>query len=436
MYTKTWNHLQTSKGVQTISSKADNNGPWTSVTAYPSNYSVTLPQTKTGQSVPNWRQLIAEGKLAASPYSCSFSRVEKLEPGSAAIEYRNPGVSRTKEEFSGFFRQPALPSIPNIPDAVGNKALERILGKIRWQVQHANVGPALGELRSTVRSFGTPASAILSLTNRHINRLELAARHLGGAVNFRRIQWHRIVASSYLEYAFFLRPLLKDTEDIAESLARWKAEKEGDLPRPTSDFLQASYSTSSATQYVGPVSYMSPCANLSYKEMYTNNVDYGVRYQVKLKHSLQAEFGSNDRLLQLVGLKNPLNFIPTIWEVLPWSWLVDYFLNVQKIIEAGVTDTSNVEWIVKSQRTKVTQDCTVIPGKRDLAGGWAPTSWVDQGKHLGSWRIVRTALNRSLPASLGLPIPVVSYPNNIDKLANMVAALFARRSHANSLWVM
>jgi hypothetical protein len=48
--------------------------------------------------------------------------------------------------------------------------------------------------------------------------------------------------------------------------------------------------------------------------------------------------------LRVFGL-SPEEFVPTVWELLPWSFLVDYFTNIGDILEAGATDTSTVAWI-------------------------------------------------------------------------------------------
>lgn len=435
-YTKTWKDSVKTDTLQTIESKGDNGGLFGPPVNYPTSAVDVLDNTKSGSSVPGWKELIAKGEFAASPYSCDLSRLDYLRSSlGVSTEYTNPGVSQTKETFKGTYRRPSRPSVPAFPVEVSNKALVRILEKIRSQVEHVNVLPALAELRQTVSQFGAPASAILSLTNRHINKLELAARGLGGSTSFRKIAWHRIVASSYLEYAFGIAPLIEDTRLIAEALARWKAEYEGELPRPTSDIFHSNVKQKSSTMTTSALSWMSPCANLGVVDMYKTTTEHGCRYSARLLHSLQADYGSNDRLLQLLGFDNPLNFVPTIWEVIPWSWLIDYFLNVQQIIEAGVTNTSYVSWIVKSTKTKVIYSYIGKPEFRALVAGWAPARPSMISNHLGQWQVTRTVYNRSLPTSLGLPIPVLSYPNSVKKLANASAALFARRANANSMWI-
>lgn len=419
------------------------NAPWEYTTArnIPGPYAETVKgnavfsSARSGEKVDGWREKIAKGDLAASPYSLNATRIDYMESGSAQMTYTHSYWGKTYETFSGVYRSPVSPTQVPIPVDVSNKALARILRKVRNEYEHTSVLPALAELRSTVRQFGAPASAILSLSNRHLNKLALAARGLSGSVAFKKVAWHRIVASTYLEYAFFLKPLLGDVREAAEALARWNAEAEGELPRPTSVYLRASADSETHSQTIPNSGWVGGFAtNIGFKDVYQEVHRFGVRYWVKLSNSLQADFGSNDRLLQLLGF-DPAQFAPTVWEVIPWSWLFDYFLNVQEVLEAGVTRTSNIEWIVRTERVNSTRTYEGVASKRDLVGGSYPSTWTSSKPFLGRWRTTRTLLNRTLPASLGIPSLTVSYPDTVTKIANTAAALFARRSQSHPLWL-
>lgn len=391
---------------------------------------VSLWQDRTGERVPDWKGKIQRGELAASPFSTNRSKLIDVKSVSCSARRQEPGTPAywTTQSFSGVYSMPAT-VWEAVPVSVGNEALSTVLDRIRAQVEHTSVLPALAEMRSTIRMFGAPGSAIVDLTNRRLNRLELEARNLKGTTVFRRIKWEKIVASTYLEYAFGLVPLMEDTKAIAESLARWKAEKEEDLPRPTREFItsKADKLTSDTVTTTGTDS---PLEQLRWTKTVTTNREFGVRYKVRLKHSLQADFGSNERLQQLLGFQ-PLNWIPAAYEVVPWSWLLDYFLNVQQIIDAGVTDTSHVDWIIRTSRAKITRRTyTHWTLREGFTQVWAlPPSGPCGGT------TVSTAFSRSLPTSLGLPIPVLSYPTSVKKLANMTAALFSRRVKSSALWL-
>lgn len=422
-YTKNWYEKSADYG-RAVIGKTNVGTPYN--VKEPATYN--LLQTRTGERVENWREKIARGEFAASPFSTSRQRLI-LQPAYmvAGQDIGQPGWNTT--EFQGFNSFPVPNWItPSFPQSVANKALANILSKIRHEYEHANLIPDIAEIGQTIRMFGAPFSAVMSLSDRHVNRLELAARGLKGTTVFKRIAWERIVAASYLEYAFGLKPLIKATSDVAEALARWKGEANGELPRPVNQMLRSGSKYNEAFDSYTDSS-VAWSGTIGFKTQLKRNYDYGVRFNVKLKHSVQAEYGSNDRLLQLLGF-NPMAWVPTMWEVLPWSWLYDYFLNIQQIIEAGLTVTSNVDWVVRTQ--KIVESFQVT----EHAYLNAPrTSWLHSPSAPGRGEFLRTTISRSLPSYLGVPTLEVSYPNSVTKFANMTAALFARRAQANALWL-
>lgn len=438
-YSKTWNEIGSTSYL--LASRSSGSPYPTSPYQYNSTWPVNLmwsfPHSKSGQKVPKWREKITKGLNASSPYSRSGTSLVSIAGGSASLTWSNPGVSIAKEEFSGTYRVPAIPTLNTIPVTVSNKALTRITDKLRHELEHFNLLPALGELTQTIRMFGAPFSSVVRLFNGHYDKLERRARGIRGSPKAKRTAWDKVIADTYLETVFGLLPLIEDTKSIAESLARWNAELEEDLPRPTSLLLKATAFEKTATVTTGAAASIAPLSNILCSDRYVNKQEHGVKYTVKLKYSLQAQFGSNNRLLQLLGLNRLANFIPTAWEITPWSWLFDYFVNIQEILEAGVTDKSNIDWIVKGERQTATTSYHGVLSKQS-AGGWAPTTWVGTGSganhHAGKWETSRRAFTRSLPASLGVPMINVVVPTSSRKYANMLAVLIARRAKSEQLF--
>lgn len=137
---------------------------------------------------------------------------------------------------------------------------------------------------------------------------------------------------------------------------------------------------------------------------------------------------ATNRLTELLGFSFE-NFIPAVWEVLPWSWLADYFLNIGDIIQAGVTNTSAVTWINRTE-VQLTHDLDTSTVNPKLTTARLDASGFNGSGYgsLGSFETRRTTMTRTIPASLGMPPLVVSYPDTLGKLANMAAVLVQQSS--------
>lgn len=189
-------------------------------------------RTRSGQAVPNWREKIRSGVNAASPYTLEASKVimedalemsayykQKPSPPYVGVQYPRilgyPGLSRCLSPTHIAVSQPRAEAA----------SLTKVYSKLRSEFQHMNMPSVLAEIFDVLRQFGAPAAALVDLTNRRLNQLDLKKLGLSGSTAFRKIKYAEIIASTWLEYSFGLKPLISDTKKLAETLARWQLEE-------------------------------------------------------------------------------------------------------------------------------------------------------------------------------------------------------------------
>jgi hypothetical protein len=101
-------------------------------------------------------------------------------------------------------------------------------------------------------------------------------------------------------------------------------------------------------------------------------------------------------------------FIPTLYEIMPWSFLIDYFSTLGVVVNAWASSGTKLAWVVRSEK---------VVNTTSYDGVWnSPMSGV-VGGHV--FKDVRFA--RSIPA--GVSIPDLRFESNLSpwKMMNLVA---------------
>jgi hypothetical protein len=241
--------------------------------------------------------------------------------GSAYVEYDtwwnpNPLVSRSAGTYvlSDATAKSAIPSSGHLSEAY-IKARAQLAGKVN--AMSFNAGQAFAERRQTASLLTNTAYRIVSAARalRH-GRLGEFQKALSTTVHPN--QWDRTlktpaskrIATHWLEYQYGWKPLLQDAYGAAELLSRHS---------------QEAYVTSS--RGVGSAKAVN---------VYKRTVDLGSDRSVSV--STTCKLGVTYRLdnpsragLAQTGLSNPALLA---WELLPYSFVVDWFLPVGNYLEA------------------------------------------------------------------------------------------------------
>jgi hypothetical protein len=394
-------------------------------TSFGSNASsVPVTRTRTGTRLPKWREVIANGGNATTGLTAqwdtmevdnaNFTLIEETVSKHPSLWWRrtvtHTGYLPVIEYGAGCARclSPTLGS-----STADNRAAAAFYKKLR-ATQVLMSGPTfLGELRETLHMLHRPASALYSSAHGYLDALSKAKRASPK-------HWLKTASGLWLEYSFGWLPLINDTFDAAKAHRSLTKPRQSVISAGGTDSKDQTKTLTWGNGVYAAGNGIAP-GNQRSMSVASTAIDYVmVRYKGKIKSQVVtttwdkwAAFGFT-----------PSEFLPTAWELLPWSFLVDYFTNVGDILTAAVTDTSSVVFVNRSTVSTRKYYGIVRP---------ASTANTNPGTvvtNIGSARFncVRRLVTRS--AGSGVPFPRLQLESGLSngQLFNVAALLGQARA--------
>lgn len=388
--------------------------------------------TKSGTRVERWRELIARASPAGSPYNRTAWRFDAEESSCSVSGYYKPASSvKRKVGGSGVLLPLQIPKSLGVssPEA---KALSRFYDSIRDKQEGMNGLLVLGELRETIKMLRRPGEGLLSLFNDYLGtakglRKEFSSRK---GTNAKRLT--KALSDLWLEYSFGWKPLISDVKDAAATVARIAHDN-----ALRTDRAKGSASDSKAQTDPpftdGEFFTVFPGVVFRHNRQYHSEV--GVRYVGGVKASTYGPTDTFEGVARETGL-TLANFVPTVWNLIPYSFLVDYFVNVGDCIDAVFTDTSSLSWWSKSVRNV---DTVQLNSTFDAAATRSTWTGADYEAQVctgtgGLVHVVRTTLARTVGDATTLPVPglTLSMPAvDSSKYWNLFALFGSRAAGAH-----
>jgi hypothetical protein len=296
-----------------------------------------------------------------------------------------------------------------------NLALTKYLQKIRQAAVQFSGPIFLGEAEETRRMLRRPGEALYDSAK---NFLQAVARKK--RLNPRA--WPNALAGLWLEHSFGWQPLINDVLDAAKAYRR--------LHQPRQIKISASGIDSGKIYDNGTlpsqlsVSYGPASVSNTYCHL-TERADAVATMRFKGALWAQAEM-TRWQKYDLFGF-TPSEFIPTAWELLPWSFLADYFTNIGDILSSAVTDTSVVKW---TNLTMTLQGDTYLTMHIDKPAALAAlgTRLIEIKGSPGFYHSRRREVTRYTNSGLYLPSFAWELPGSTKRLLNILALLVQARA--------
>jgi hypothetical protein len=311
-----------------------NGALWSSLGPSVTNQAMT--NTLSGTYDPLWRHKVEHHLNAMTDMTCQAMSL-KTSPGYAeCIDDAGSDTWRctVETEFPLYYK----PSYDNaLRTAIVNQARTATLRRLG---SHFSTYTFLGEMREALHTIRHPALALRSSVDGLVSKMrKVRHRHRRNLNDFTNA-----AADTWLEYAFGWRPLVNDITKGAEAF--YDA-----VNRDSYEHFSVRSSGKSHASSVGS-NFGWQLLNWHAEIQEEHEVScqyYGAARIKKTSSSVQRSFGLD-----------PAELVATGWELIPYSFLIDYFVNVGDILNSWVS-AQRLEflWVGYTLREEVTSDVTV-----------------------------------------------------------------------------
>jgi len=333
---------------------ATKGGPHIPLAGSPFQFSLSTTDTATfGANLPNWRKLVAKGENATTTMEGVRTQVRPRE-GFRSYLYADGTVA----VVSGVIDQSCM-SIVSVAHSLGpvadakarSKFLDKYIGiKSTWRG-----GNFLAEIGETMHMFLHPVRSFYNATYQLARNL----RKIGKIYAKNPVNYSKALADLWLAYSFGVKPTVEDANDLANTLNSLINRQFIDTKG-----IRASGHNSAVTTTVGPYSPSiggMPSSPTEIQEVIDKS-DAHVWYRGAVICKPQ---NANRFLLQSFGV-DVFDVVPAVWEAIPWSFFIDYFLNVQEMLDSMRYVDAEFGWLNRTYRNARTINASSIRGPLSL----------------------------------------------------------------------
>jgi len=396
------------------------------------NITRTASDIQNGYKNDQWKAQLRAGQNASTPYSRSRVSISS-EPFHAGFEgwlwpaAQAPQMLGENSPYHlrvGWYGDVPGCDIPAIdPSSLSvtrayNQAAARLSGAYDAALSGVNIGESLGELRETLGTMMRPLNGFRNLLLSTAQSFKKKAAKLRRGKRTRR-SFGKVAAETYLEFQFGWNPL---ASDVAQAMVEVQSDRLGLKSYPI-------HSRGSDQDVVKSK------ASYQFGGLWVDvDVDITSSVEVRFKGAIRpGSFGYGTETASWGIL--PHQFVPTFYNLLPWTFLVDYFSNLGSWIQAISTPTPNLAYLDQTTYRCVEQHGfgRVDASRGFYSSGHPPDVVVSTTTQPGSYSVKRILINRtSVMGSWPVPSLQLELPDFGLKWLNMAALVASKRSELST----
>jgi hypothetical protein len=305
--------------------------------------------TFSGYRNPYWRSEIERGVNATTTASGTRHTINPAwfysGVGLIGLPQSGPGIAgrRIVQESWGLLPPEnswtyATATPPgSLATSVANSAIRKFLDQADQVRSSCEAGQDFGELKQTLESMINPLGSLRSHVLGYFSKLSKAKKTYRKAVDLKKA-----LADTYLEWHFGWKPL---AEDVANAYVGLQNRQKFGSSQPIHASASGSFQLYTSSNYFPGSRTIRPPQGSS---------RVTGRYSVRYKGAIRVETDNDGRISRNAVLQLDLpHFLPTAWDLIPYSFIADYFANIGDIIRAYSFQSGDLSWGCKTVRTTI-----------------------------------------------------------------------------------
>lgn len=307
-------------------------------------------------------------------------------------------------------------------DNAQNQAAQKWFRSARSAQQKLQAGVVAGELGQTLRGIVHTARQLRQGLGAFLNEISYfykkwpsrKAKRRGTRRLYNKTEAREYLSDTWLSYMFGWKPLINDLDSAMELLAT-----DNSILTDYEDAVGVGRDSCKGFKHMPSGEYWD--YDLSIEDT------WDVKYYGKVYRYIPGPFQSKMSLR--AGLDTS-SWLPTIWELIPYSFLVDYFVNVQDVVSSHAFNMTTLKWCSRTRRNAITSRVVNV---RPLAGPSGMYTGKVQSPGECTW--VYSSINRTKDGAPGFVQTSFRIPG-LDswKWVNMAALLGKSKSMTPYVW--
>lgn len=358
--------------------------------------SYSFAGSRSGQSCPDWKRKLASMQTATTPYSATYYELLRWDD---LYMFRVDGWTAMQSgrpiNWWGF--QQATSSSLNLKPSfqflgatfqertdLMNRTASALISKEARARVYADALVTMGEFGETLSILRSPLRRVPRLIDRYLRKVERKmklAKKKGRYITIDELN------GLYLGWYLAIAPLIGEIESYAEAIA--SAELKERLTEVQCTLAMAPRAATSVTS--------GTASGKPFTRVNVDKLEMSIRAKSGIRISLDSDASS--RFLKAVNLDGReilSRWAPSAWELLPFSFVLDYFGNFAEVIESRYSTRADVAWTSMMVREIATSSRALNVGEFSLS---TPTGAIElisseSVPGIGRYEVVRRKYQR------------------------------------------